>query len=50
MFADMIIFMILAYRYKSIPQHKEEPEEVQAITEPEEKAPKGLDNVAFKDD
>lgn len=48
MFVDMIIFMILAYRYKSIPQVNEPTtEEVQPSNELDGKK-EGLDNVAFK--
>jgi len=47
MFVDMIIFMILAYRYKSIPQSELTKTEENA--EPEGKK-EGLDNVAFKSD
>lgn len=55
MFVDMIIFMILAYRYKSIPVQKD-PEELlndqsaRGLDENEELEGKkeGLDNVAFK--
>lgn len=49
MFVDMIIFMILAYRYKSIPTAKlETTEEVQSSEDELEGKREGLDNVAFK--
>lgn len=50
MFVDMIIFMILAYRYKSIPQAAlESTENLQPSDEvASKKEGGGLDNVAFK--
>jgi len=52
MFVDMIIFMILAYRYKSVPTsavQEESPKGLQGNEELEGKK-EGLDNVAFKDE
>jgi len=53
MFVDMIIFMILAYRYKSIPTHTEQEKLLaqQSAREAEQiegKHDGGLENVAFK--
>ncbi|KAJ6638176.1 Peptide transporter family 1 [Pseudolycoriella hygida] len=47
MFVDMVIFMILAYRYKSIPTA--DSQKTEQNDEPDGKK-EGLDNVAFKND
>jgi len=57
MFVDMIIFMILAYRYKSIPSASDQEQLIKDQstnglqgTEPIEGKKEGLDNVSFKQD
>jgi len=52
MFVDMIIFMILAYRYKSIATSSEQEEILkdQSTTDGLDEKKEGLDNVTFKKD
>lgn len=48
MFVDMIIFMILAYRYKSIPTANVVPTNELEPSDGLAGKKEGLDNVAFK--
>lgn len=51
MFVDMVIFMILAYRYKSIPQaNAESTSDAEPSNDAIDGKKEGLDNVAFKQD